>query len=198
MFIVTAKHLPFVNYGTRHLPFYLHATLFQFPSKSCLICLLLQTTAKLPMNLNCRTNYLIGNIGMHSIITRHAHFYLLVSLSPNLPVAKATALSTASPCSSSASSRLLKANSPSNSVLYLITASFLPPCGMCTHITGGTRRRCSLESALPAIHRSGVRVFQRRISLPGPRGSRVLQKRVRSGRLSLYSPTGGINSRKRR
>ena len=179
MFIVTAKHLPFVNYGTRHLPFYLHATLFQFPSKSCLICLLLQTTAKLPMNLNCRTNYLIGNIGMHSIITRHAHFYLLVSLSPNLPVAKATALSTASPCSSSASSRLLKANSPSNSVLYLITASFLPPCGMC-------------------IHRSGVRVFQRRISLPGPRGSRVLQKRVRSGRLSLYSPTGGINSRKRR
>ena len=92
-------------------------------------------------------------------------------------------------------------DSPSNSVLYPITDSFLPPCGMCfltvasptAHAANG-----SLESALLAIHRSGIRVFQRRISLPGPRGSRALQKRVRSGRLSLYSPTGGINSRKRR
>ncbi len=81
-------------------------------------------------------------------------------------------------------------------LLDFITDSFLPTCGMYTHITGSTRRRCSLESALLAIHRSGIRVFQRCISLLGPRGSHALQAWVPSGRLSLYSPTGGVNSRK--
>jgi hypothetical protein len=81
---------------------------------------------------------------------------------------------------------------------FFMADSFRLHCRMRLRFADGTRRRCSLESALPAMPLSGVRVFQRITSLPGPMRipANLLCRRPGPDDFRFISPSRGINSRK--
>jgi hypothetical protein len=75
---------------------------------------------------------------------------------------------------------------------FFMADSFRLHCRMRLRFADGTRRRCSLESALPAMPLSGVRVFQRITSLPGPMRipANLLCRRPGPDDFRFISPSG--------